>query len=181
MKGFTTNDHSFGDAHGSRAFLSYFPYEQYPNFLSETIRVYPMMYKSFKKFIKDDIWEDGYIDYRPFGTEYPMPSGWAKRLGNFGQKKLGPIDNYYSAKNPYELIYKFTAAAGQDLYEMAARCPAREPSLEKLGRTRLQRLYVLEIQRSMAAVLLRVSRLLRGAFPRVLPFKARAVPHPCGF
>ncbi len=127
-EGLTTNDHSFGDAHGSRAFLSYFPYEQYPNFLSETIRVYPMMYKSFKKFIKDDIWEDGYIDYRPFGTEYPMPSGWAKRLGNFGQKKLGPIDNYYSAKNPYELIYKFTAAAGQDLYEMAARCRHGNPA-----------------------------------------------------
>ncbi len=126
-EGRMTNDHSFGDAHGSRAFLSYFPYEQYPNFLSETIRVYPMQQKSFKKFMKDEIWEDGFVDYRPFGTRFPMPSGWAKRLGNFGEKKLGPIDRYYSAKNPYELIYKFTAAAGQDLYDMAARCRHGNP------------------------------------------------------
>lgn len=127
-EGLTTNDHSFGDAHGSRAFLSYFPYEQYPNFLSETIRVYPLQYKSLKKFMKDEIWEEGYVDYRPFGTEFPMPSGWAKRLGNFGQKKLGPIDNYYSARNPYELIYKFTAAAGQDIYDMISRCRHGNPA-----------------------------------------------------
>jgi len=122
-----TNDPLYGDSHGSRALRSYCPGEQYGVFFSENIRVYPPQYKSFKRFIGEEIWEEGYVDTKPVGCEFPMPPGWRKRLGNHGQRKLGPIGDYYSASNAQELVYKFTAAAGQDISEMIARSRRGNP------------------------------------------------------
>jgi hypothetical protein len=56
-----------------------------------------------------------------------MPASWQKLVGNNGEKKLGPIENYYSAGNAQELIYKYTEAAGQDLYQMYARSRRGNP------------------------------------------------------
>ena len=122
-----TNDPAFGDSHGSRALRSYCAGEQYGIFYSENIRVYPPQYKSFKKFMKEGIWEDGYVDTKPFGCAFPMPEGWRKRLGNHGERKFGPIGDYYSATNAKELVYKYTAAAGQDIYDMLTRSRKGNP------------------------------------------------------
>ncbi len=122
-----TNDPAFGDTHGSRALRSYCAGEQYGVFFSENIRCYPPQLRSLKRFMKDEAWDEGYVDIKPFGCQFPMPSGWRKRLGNHGERKLGPIGDYYSATDLRELVYKFTAAAGQDIYEMIARSRRGKP------------------------------------------------------
>jgi hypothetical protein len=116
-----TNDPSYGDSHGSRAFFAYIPGEDYGTFLSEDIRVFPSQYKSTVRFMRDEIWDESYIDQKTYGTKYPMPEGWKKRLGNNGYWMLGKTDHFYSARNPYELIYKFAMAAAQDIYEILAK------------------------------------------------------------
>ena len=123
-----TNDPLYGDSHGSRAYRRYIPGEAYGAFYSENIRCYPPQYKSMKRWLGDEIWEEGYVDEKPFGRIKPMPDSWAKRLGNNGEEKLGPIEDYYAGRTPEELVYKFTAAAGQDLYGMYARSRRGKPA-----------------------------------------------------
>lgn len=123
-----TNDPLVGDSHGSRALRAYCPGEQYGAFFSENIRVYPPQYKSFYRWLGDDIWEDGYVDTKPFGCLKAMPAAWQRLVGNNGEEKFGPIWDYYAATNVRELIYKYTAAAGQDLYQMYARSRRGSPA-----------------------------------------------------
>lgn len=130
------NDPSFGDSHGSRAYCAYTPGEDYGVFFSEDIRVFPPQYKSAVRFMKDEIWEENYVDIKPFGTEYAMPEGWKHQLSNNGHLKLGPISHYYSARNVYELIYKYTAAAARDLYDIGARARMGNPPLRSLEKRR---------------------------------------------
>lgn len=122
-----TNDPDFGDSHGSRAFRRFLPGEPYGVFYSENIRVYPPQYKSMKRWLGAGMWDENYADSKPAGCIKPMPVSWADRLGNFGEEKLGPIHEYYSADTPGSLIYKFTAAASQDIYQMYARTRRGKP------------------------------------------------------
>ena len=123
-----TNDPDFGDAHGSRAYRRFIPGEPYGVFFSENIRCYPPQYRSMKRWLGDRIWEDGYVDIKPFGCVKAMPSTWRDLLGNFGEEKIGPIEDFYAATNPQELVYKYTAAACQDLYQMFARSRRGNPA-----------------------------------------------------
>jgi beta-galactosidase/beta-glucuronidase len=122
------NDPMTGDSHGSRALRAYCAGEPYGAFFSENIRVYPPQYKSFYRWIGDAIWEEGYTDIKPYGCLKAMPASWQKLVGNNGEEKFGPIWDYYAATNVDELIYKYTAAAGQDLYQMYARSRRGNPS-----------------------------------------------------
>lgn len=71
--------------------------------------------------------EVNYIDVKLPGCTKPMSNAWAERLGNFGEEKFGPIHEYYSSDTPESLIYKFTAAASQDIYQMYARTRRGKP------------------------------------------------------
>jgi hypothetical protein len=121
------NDPMTGDTHGGRALRSFCAGEDYGAFFSENIRTYPPQYKSFHRWLGDKIWESDYVDIKPFGCEKPMPKSWHKLLTTAGETKFGPIWDYYSATNIHELIYKFTAAAGQDIYQMYARSRRGNP------------------------------------------------------
>ncbi|MDR2931893.1 MAG: hypothetical protein LBV27_02180 [Oscillospiraceae bacterium] len=123
-----TNDPAFGDSHGSRALRAYCAGEDYCACYSENIRVYPPQYKSFMRWNAASVWEEGYIDAKYFGTVKPVPAPWQKLVGNNGEEKFGPIWDYYAADNPRDLIYKFTDAAGQDLYRMYARSRHGNPT-----------------------------------------------------
>lgn len=112
-----TNDPTCGDSHGSRAYGAFMPGEYNGILFTENIRTFPPMEKSFLRWAPNSIWEDGYVDTQPFGNNKPMPLGWQERLGNSGELKLGRIQDYYAGTNPYELIYKFTMAAAQDISE----------------------------------------------------------------
>lgn len=127
-EGIYTNDPDFGDSHGSRALRRYCPGEPYGAFYSENIRVYPPQYKSMKRLLgEDNMWEDGYLDIKRKGRLRAMPDSWAKALVNYGEEKLGPVQDYYYADNPKDLVYKFTAAASQDIYSMFARARRGNP------------------------------------------------------
>ncbi len=137
-EGTYANDPSYGDSHGSRAYCSYIPGEDYGTFFSEDIRVFPPQYKSAVRFMKEDIWEEGYIDTKPYGTEYAMPKGWERHFSNNGHWKLGPVREFYDARTPQELIYKYAAAAAQDLYRIGANARTGNPEwaqTEKRKRT----------------------------------------------
>ncbi len=122
-----TNDPEQGDSHGSRAYRRFLPGEPYGVFYSENIRVYPPQYKSMKRLLGAEIWDENYLDVKRPGCRKPMPDAWAKRLGNFGEEKFGPIHEYYAADGPEDLIYKYTAAASQDIYQMYARARRGKP------------------------------------------------------
>lgn len=122
-----TNDPKQGDSHGSRAYRRFLPGEPYGAFYSENIRVYPPQYKSMKRLLGDKIWDEAYLDVKRPGCRKPMPEAWARLLGNFGEEKFGPIHEYYAADGPKELIYKYTAAASQDIYQMYARARRGKP------------------------------------------------------
>lgn len=122
-----TNDPKHGDSHGSRAYRRFLPGEPYGVFYSENIRVYPPQFKSMKRWLGAKLWDENYIDVKLPGCTKPMPNAWAERLGNFGEEKFGPIHEYYSADTPESLIYKFTAAASQDIYQMYARARRGKP------------------------------------------------------
>jgi hypothetical protein len=126
-----TNAPEFGDNHGSRAYRKYIPGEDYGVFFSENIRVYPPQYKSAVRFMKEDIWDESFVDIKPFGCDFPMPSGWMKHLSNnsldMGHLKFGPIEEYYSARNVDELIYKHTAAAAQEMHKIVLRSRTGNP------------------------------------------------------
>lgn len=88
--------------------------------------------------MKEDIWEEGYIDTKPYGTEYAMPKGWERHFSNNGHWKLGPVREFYDARTPQELIYKYAAAAAQDLYRIGANARTGNPEwaqAEKRKRT----------------------------------------------
>ena len=125
--GVYTNDTRVGDSHGSRAFGAYTPGEEYGRFFSEDIRVFPPEYKSALRFMGEHLWDDDFVDTKPFGVEYAMPAGWQEELSNNGHLKLGPVDEYYSARTPQEMIYKYAMAAAQDLYEIGAHARTGNP------------------------------------------------------
>lgn len=122
------NDPDYGDSHGSRAFRRYCPGEPYGAFFSENIRVYPPQYKTMKRWLgEENIWNNDYVDIKPAGCKKNMPPSWAKLLGNYGEEKVGPIQEYYSAQTPQDMIYKYTAAACQDIYDLYARARRGNP------------------------------------------------------
>lgn len=122
-----TNDPDFGDSHGSRAYRRFLPGEPYGVFYSENIRVYPPQYKSMKRWLKEELWDENFVDVKKVGCQKPMPLSWAERVGNNGEEKFGPIHEYYAADNAHDLIYKYTAAASQDIYQMYARTRRGKP------------------------------------------------------
>lgn len=122
------NDPLVEDSHGSRALRAYCPGEPYGAFFSENIRVYPPQYKSFYRWIGDAIWEDKYVDTKPFDCFKAMPKSWQCLVGNNGEEKFGPIWDYYAASNAKDLVYKYTAAAAQDIYQMYARSRRGNPA-----------------------------------------------------
>ena len=118
-----SNDPSFGDTHGNRAFLSYLPGEENAVFYSEDIRTAPPKLDSLKRFIKGaDLWPEGYSDIMTFGVVKPMPETWARRTQNFAERKFGSIEQYYDATDAESLVYKFGAAAGQSYHNAIANC-----------------------------------------------------------
>lgn len=91
--------------------------------------------------MKEDIWEEGYVDYKPFGKEFAMPEGWKKHFSNNGHLKLGPIRKFYDAENAEELIYKYAAAAAWDLYRIGANARTGNPEYKQLEKENVRGIY----------------------------------------
>lgn len=110
------NDPREGDYHTYNCVWEY-PYESYPNFMSECIRTAPPVLHSLEKMVKGPLWPEGYSGKFLHGETFPFPDSWAARSHHSakGHIKTGPYWEFYDAENPAQLIYRFAAAYGKDL------------------------------------------------------------------
>jgi beta-mannosidase len=110
------NDPREGDYHTYNCVFEY-PYQEYPNFTSECIRTAPPVKHSLRRFIKGDLWPEGYDGKFHHEDTFPFPENWAIRTCHRvrGEVKTGPYWEFYDSDNEDQLIYRFAAAYGKDL------------------------------------------------------------------
>ncbi len=122
-----TNNPAIGDCHGYNTWW-FIPGNECPAMYSEHIRTSPPVLRSLRKFIRpQDLWPSGYVNTHRYGDRCPMPDTWMARTSAAMEKKTGPIEQYYDARNPEELVYRFGAAHAQEMREGIERC--------RIGRT----------------------------------------------
>ena len=110
------NDPRVGDHHTYDC-VWYYPYKDYPHFVSEHIRTAPPVLHSLKRIIKGPLWPEGYDGRFLPGDRFPMPQTWMDR-SNYGAKgdiKTGPYWEYYDADNAYDMVYRFAASYAQEM------------------------------------------------------------------
>lgn len=135
------NDPRTGDYHTYDCVWQY-PYQDYPQFISEHIRTAPPVMHSLKKIIKGSIWPE---DEKVSGWEAAakqgllstyespdcMPENWLQRSHRNanGQRKSGPYWEFYEPQGPEDMIYRFGAAYGQEIrrYGEQIRRGSRQP------------------------------------------------------
>lgn len=129
------DDPRVGDLHTLDRILRY-PYAAYPNFVTEHCVTAPPALHSLKKMVKGDLFPEGYTSLVKNDTELIMPRNWIERssVGSLGQRKSGPYWEFYDADNAEDMVYKFGAAAGQELrnYGEMVRRGSREPAASSL-------------------------------------------------
>ncbi len=124
------------DSHGSRASLCYLPNEKYGNFFSENIRTSLPEWKSIQRFIpQKELWPEGWTDRVPYGRTEFLPPAWQRRTMNHWAEKLGPIERFYDADTPEQLVYKINAATAYDMRLTMNACRrGKEYALASLDR-----------------------------------------------
>jgi len=110
------NDPRVGDMHTYDC-VWYYPHKEFPNFISEHIRTAPPVLHSLKKMIRGPLWPKEYDGKFMHNQEFPMPESWMERTHHpaKGHVKTGPYWEYYDADNPYDMVYRFAAAYGQEM------------------------------------------------------------------
>ncbi|WP_027630358.1 beta-mannosidase [Ruminiclostridium cellobioparum] len=104
------NDPSAGDTHGY-THLWFVPERDYPVFLSENCRVSTPPLRTMKKMMTpEELWPEGYTAKVSRKNPLPWPESWCNHNTNIGHIKLGPVEHYYDADSPGELIYRIGAA-----------------------------------------------------------------------
>ena len=111
-----SDDPRVGDVHTLDRIIWY-PYREYPNFVTEHCITAPPALHSLKKIVRGDLFPEGYTSLVKNETELIMPASWIERssVGSLGQRKSGPYWEFYDADNVEDMIYRFGAAAGQEL------------------------------------------------------------------
>ena len=107
------NDPREGDTHTYDCVWEY-PYQEYPNFLSENIRTAPPVKHSLKKMIRGELWTAD-TDVRVTEPDQGiMPANWRQRshLAACGERKSGDYWEYYDAKDVDSMLYRFGASYG---------------------------------------------------------------------
>lgn len=110
------NDPREGDTHTYDCVWEY-PYQDYPNFLSENIRTAPPVKHSLQRMIRGELWTEG-TDVRVTGPDQKiMPENWRQRshLAAFGERKSGDYWEYYDACDADSLLYNLGASYGAEI------------------------------------------------------------------
>lgn len=110
------NDPRVGDIHTFDRIYAY-PYGDYPNFVTENCVTAPPALHSLRRIVRGDLFPEGYTSLVKNDTELIMPRNWLERssVNSLGQRKSGPYWEFYDADNLDDFIYRFGAAAGQEL------------------------------------------------------------------
>lgn len=110
------NDPREGDTHTYDCVWEY-PYQEYPNFLSENIRTAPPAKHSLKKMIRGELWTAD-TDVRVTEPDQGiMPANWRQRshLAACGERKSGDYWEYYDACDADGLLYNMGASYGAEI------------------------------------------------------------------
>lgn len=135
------NDPRTGDYHTYDCVWQY-PYQDYPQFISEHIRTAPPVLHSLKKMIRGELWPEN-MEQRSwwdaaaegllstYDNQDIMPENWLQRShrGANGQRKSGAYWEYYDPQGAEDMIYRFGASYGQEIrrYGEQIRRGSRQP------------------------------------------------------
>lgn len=135
--GIFTNDPRKGDFHGWNH-LWYVPYDQYPAMFSENSRVSPPVLRSLKKYISDPkaLWPDGFISRVTKHGESLLPPAWMELKTGPEPYTCSPVEQFYDADSPKELIYRCQAAHGHLMKRIGERLKRGRPVCDKDGKNR---------------------------------------------
>lgn len=125
------NDPAGGDTH-SYTNTWFVPGSDSPFMVSENLRVAPPALRSMRRFLQGALWPEGYTGLYTAQTPYPWPESWQSCTSAGGELKIPPIEQFYDANTPQELIYRFSAAYSRyirDTVELYRRGNRREELL----------------------------------------------------
>jgi beta-mannosidase len=108
--GIDANDPKQGDTHGYTN-MWYVPGYDDLVFASEDTRIAAPPLRSLKRFFApQDLWPEAYSPVYRHGDEYPWPESWMRYTTSLSWKKTGPVEQFYDATNPAELVYRLGMA-----------------------------------------------------------------------
>ena len=109
------NDPAQGDTH-SYLHDWYVPGIFAPQFVSEANRTCIPQLSSLEKMLTpEELWPEGFRDEWTRSNQAFLPEPWKKWMVPASRTEYGYIHNYFDAENPEELIYKFGAAARDEM------------------------------------------------------------------
>lgn len=108
--GIDSNDPKQWDTHGYTN-IWYIPGYDFLNYASEDTRIAAPELRSLKRFFKPEhLWPSDYSPVWKPETTYPWPKTWNNYTGSISWKKTGPVQDFYDAESPEELVYRLGMA-----------------------------------------------------------------------
>lgn len=115
------NNPLVGDTHGY-THLWFVPGREYPVLLSENNRVSVPPLRTLKKMMsQEELWPEDYSGRVTRHNPLKWPQTWSCHNTNDGHLKLGPLEHYYDAESPEELIYNINQSYVEYLHGQAGR------------------------------------------------------------
>ena len=131
-----SNDPSNGDTH-SYTNTWFVPGGDYPNFVSENLRVALPVSHSLLRYLR--------MDHKPAvtslmrdGSDFPWPEEWNTITSADSWYKIPPVEQFYDAYDFDSMVYRFGAAAGAYLRDSVERYRRGKPVWDSHGTRRCQ-------------------------------------------
>jgi hypothetical protein len=106
------NDPRGGNTHGYTN-MWFVPGYDYLRFATEDTRISAPGLKSLRRFMRpEEIWPEGSSLLHVYGKTLPWPDSWQFYTTSLGERKVGPIEEFYDADGPEALVYRLGAASG---------------------------------------------------------------------
>jgi beta-mannosidase len=131
-----SNDPSSGDTH-SYTNTWFVPGGDYPNFVSENLRVALPVSHSLMRYLRLDE-KPSVTSLMQDGSDYPWPEEWNAITSADSWYKIPPIEQFYDAADFDSMVYRFGAAAGAYLRDSVERYRRGKPVWDSQGRRRCQ-------------------------------------------
>lgn len=131
-----SNDPSNGDTH-SYTNTWFVPGGDYPNFVSENLRVTLPVSHSLLRYLRMDQKPDVTSMMRN-GSDYPWPEEWNAITSADSYYKIPPVEQFYDAYDFDSMVYRFGAATGSYLRDSVERYRRGKPEWDSHGLRRCQ-------------------------------------------
>lgn len=131
-----SNDPSNGDTH-SYTNTWFVPGGDYPNFVSENLRVALPVSHSLMRYLRLEK-KPGVTSLMRDGSDYPWPKEWNAITSADSYYKIPPVEQFYDAFDFDSMVYRFGAAAGAYLRDSVERYRRGKPVWDSQGSRRCQ-------------------------------------------